>query len=85
MLGKPVICTDWHGVEDYVKDGVNGLFVKMRDADDLRDKMVRLSEDQKLHSRLSSGARDWAERNYDIPSARMQIDNIVTELTSSHP
>lgn len=82
MAGKPVICTDWVGVKDYVTDGVNGILVKMGDADDLRRKMLKLSNDKHLYARLSAGARNWSDKNA-VPSViQREIDGIVTSLTS---
>lgn len=83
MLGKPVICTNWHGVDDYVNDGVNGMLVNMRDVQDLRDTMVRLNDDGDLYSRLSAGANEWARQHCDLTIAREKIDDLVTTMTAS--
>ncbi len=85
LLGKPVICTDWMGIEDYVTDGVNGMCVRMGDAENLRAGMLELYKDRQLHDRLSAGAREWAARNCDISAAKSKIDNLVTTLTDPTP
>jgi glycosyltransferase involved in cell wall biosynthesis len=82
MTSKPVICTDWVGVEDYVTDGVNGILVKMGNADDLRREMLKLSNDKQLYARLSAGARNWSDKNADPLVIQREIDGIVTSLTS---
>jgi len=82
MLGKPVICTDWIGVKDYVIDGVNGMLVKMADANDLQRKMLRLFHGPELYSRLSAGASNWTERNANPSVLQQEIDALVTRLTA---
>ena len=84
MSGKPVICTDWIGVKDYVTNGVNGILVKMGDAADLRSKMIKLFYDSELYSHLSAGAYDWAKHNADPLVLQQEIDNLVTRLMYSN-
>lgn len=84
LLGKPVICTDWVGIADYVSDGINGMLVKMSDVKDLRTKMVELFENQQLRSRLSAGASLWARDNCDISAAQSKVDDLVTKLTAAN-
>ena len=45
-----------------VKNGVNGLIVKMKDGDDLADKIERLVVDKDLRSRMSAESRRLAEK-----------------------
>ena len=80
MLGKPTICTDWICAHDYVKDGDNGLFAKMKDAEDIRKKMLMLASDRKLYDKLCSGAHSWATHNTNPLVCQQIIDNLVTKL-----
>jgi len=82
ILGKPVICTDCTAVKDYIIDGYNGLLVNMRDAEDLRDKMLRLYGDRRLYESLSDGAKEWAIKNVVPEDFQVFMDKIVTELTT---
>jgi glycosyltransferase involved in cell wall biosynthesis len=82
MLGKPVICTDWIAVKDYVINDVNGLLVKMGNAEDLRNKMLKLFKDQKLYSCLSVGAQNWSKQHTDKLALQQSIDEVVTRLIS---
>lgn len=83
MLGKPVICTECTAVKDYIVDGYNGLLVNMRDAEDLRNKMLRLYGDRRLYDRLSYGVKKWASKNVVPEALQAHIDKIVTELTAN--
>jgi glycosyltransferase involved in cell wall biosynthesis len=83
MLGKPVICTDWVGVKDYITDGANGMLVKMADAYDLQRKMVRLFHDSEMYARLSVGAQVWSGKNADLSFLQQEIDKLVTQLIAS--
>lgn len=81
MLGKPVICTDWIAVRDYIVDGCNGLLVRMGDAENLKNKMLELYSDRRLYGELSHGAKEWAMKNILPGALQVRMDRIVTELT----
>jgi len=83
MLGKPVICTDCTAVKDYIIDGYSGLFVNFKDADGLRDKMLKLYNDRGLYDTLCSGAREWAVKNVVPVAFQSYIDKVVTELVTN--
>lgn len=82
MLGKPVICTDWIGIRDYVYDGQNGLLVKMKDSVDLKEKMLILASDRQLYKKLSEGAVKWAAENTRPEVLHERIDALLTQLIS---
>jgi glycosyltransferase involved in cell wall biosynthesis len=82
MLGRPIICTDCTAVKDYVVDGYNGLLVNIVDAENLRNKILRLYYDGKLYDKLSSGAKEWAVKNVTPEAFLAHMDKIVTALTA---
>lgn len=43
-IGRPIVATDAIGCRDAVDDGVNGLLCRVRDANDLAEKMQRMIE-----------------------------------------
>lgn len=46
--GLPVIATDLAGLQERIRDGVDGLLFKWNDVDDLRGKLEQLLNDQEL-------------------------------------
>jgi glycosyltransferase involved in cell wall biosynthesis len=82
MVGKPVICTDWIGAHDYILDGVNGLYVRMKDSEDLAEKITRLWNDNDLYGNLSAGAIRWAKEHASVEVQQRMIDDLVTTLVS---
>jgi len=54
--GRPVIAADNTGLLEMVTHGVNGLFFKTGDPEDLAKKMLQLAEDRTLLRRLARGA-----------------------------
>ena len=61
-LGRPVITTLTAGTEDYVVDGVTGVFVPPGNVDALRSAIQRVWNDAALAARLGSAARDAMSR-----------------------
>lgn len=60
--GLPVVATDTGGTKELVTDGVNGLIVKMKDADDLAEKIERLILNPEMESSMSLASRELAEK-----------------------
>jgi glycosyltransferase involved in cell wall biosynthesis len=60
--GRPVIATRWRSIPEVVEDGVSGLLVEPRDADDLARAMRSLCEDGEKMRHLAEGARRAAKR-----------------------
>lgn len=68
--GLPVFGTLIGGIEDYLKDGVNGYAVE-RDGADIAAKIAPVLEDPEALARLGSGARETARGyTWDIIAAR---------------
>lgn len=64
--GLPVVTTDAAGVTDIIQDGVNGIKVKIGDAEAMADAVIRVLDDEALGRRL--GAKAAADsKSYDWP------------------
>ena len=65
-MAKPIITTDNVGCRDVVDDGVNGYLCKVRNAEDLADKMemmLELSESER--AQMGKKGRDKMVREFD--------------------
>lgn len=56
--GLPVVATDTGGTKELVKNGINGLIVKMKDAGDLAEKIEKLITDENLRQKMALESRD---------------------------
>lgn len=59
--GLPLIATDTGGTRELVTDGVNGFIVKMKDSEDLADKIEILLKDADLRKKMGEASRKKAE------------------------
>ncbi|MBC8495619.1 glycosyltransferase, partial [archaeon] len=71
--GTPVIATRVGFVNDYIKDGENGLFFKKSDPFDLSKKLKILIEDSKLREQFGQRGRHaiLEEFSWDITAKRI--------------
>jgi glycosyltransferase involved in cell wall biosynthesis len=59
-LGKAVVTTRGASVEDYVRDGIEGLLVEPGDVEGYRRAVVRLATGDRLRGACEAAARDRA-------------------------
>jgi glycosyltransferase involved in cell wall biosynthesis len=59
--GLPIVATDTGGTKEMVQDGVNGLIVAMKDADDLAEKIERLILNSQECESMGIASRQRAE------------------------
>jgi len=64
-MAKAVIASDVTGCNEAVKDGYNGLLCKVKDANDLADKIKILLNDEALCARLGQNGRNWTVSEFD--------------------
>jgi len=68
--GLPVIAVREGGVQENVRDGVNGLLCEPGDPQSLADGIVRLLDDSALRKKLAANAVAWAsERSWEASLA----------------
>ena len=85
-MSHPIITTDSVGCREVVDDGVNGLLCRVRDADDLAEKMkqmLMLSEEERIG--MGRRGREKMEREFD---ERIVIDRyleVISELVVLAP
>ena len=77
-VGLPVIGFDYcPGVNELVKDGVNGFLVK--DVDEFADKLNTLIEDENLRKNMGAEARKIAEK-YAPDSIMQQWEDLMNSV-----
>ncbi|MDP3957380.1 MAG: glycosyltransferase family 4 protein [bacterium] len=59
--GLPIVTTETGGAKELVEEGVNGCMVKMKDADDLAEKLELFMSDEALRVRFGQASRKRAE------------------------
>ena len=80
-MGRPIIATDVTGCREVVEHGVNGYLCKVRDANDLAQKMkdmIKLSIDEKREMGLRG--REKMKRNFDEKVIVQQIVNRIENV-----
>ena len=65
-FGKPVIITRTRTTEEYMTDGLNGLFVEPGDPNALRAAIDLLRSDEGLQAKLAEGARKTYEERHSM-------------------
>lgn len=60
--GIPVMATDTGGTRELLSDGVNGFIVRMRDADDLAEKIEKMILKPELQQNMGEESRKLAEQ-----------------------
>lgn len=60
--GLPIVATNTGGTKELLTDGLNGLVVRMKDADDLADKIEKLILDGEKKKSMSMESRKLAEK-----------------------
>jgi glycosyltransferase involved in cell wall biosynthesis len=76
-MGKAVVCSRTQGQTDVVVDGVNGLYVKPADVDELRSALVSLLSDPGHTEELGRHARRYAVEQADLDLYVQRIAGVV--------
>ena len=65
-MGKPIVTTDAVGCREVVDDGVNGYLCRVRDAEDLAEKMLRMIElSPSARAAMGAAGRKKMELEFD--------------------
>ena len=79
--GLPVVSTPVGGIKDILVDGQNGLVVKPRNEQELREAIDRLLSDGVLRQRLGEAGRHTAVKNYTREIISDQYLALFNQLT----
>ena len=64
--GLPIIASAAPGIKDFIKNEQNGLLFPVQDHKALAQRILRLVNDEDMRTRLSRGARESFEKEYDM-------------------
>ncbi|MBN1354235.1 MAG: glycosyltransferase family 4 protein [Candidatus Omnitrophica bacterium] len=71
--GKPCIASSVGGVLSIIEDGVTGLLVPPKDADSLKEAMIRLLKDRAFSSLLARNGREFVIRKFSIEKMTEEV------------
>ena len=74
--GLPIIASDVRGLKDYITNEQNGLLFPAGDHKALAERILKLANDRKLRGKLSQGARESFEQEYDMRKNIKPLDLI---------
>lgn len=73
----PILTTDVPGPSEVVEDGISGILCRVKDPDDLADKMILLYDNAELRDSLSQAGFARAKQYFDRP---IMLNNILLDL-----
>ena len=78
-VGIPIITTDVPGPSEVIEDGISGILCRVKDSNDLADKMVLLYDNAPLRESFSKSGLQRAEKYFDRP---IMLKNILMDMNS---
>lgn len=79
-VGVPIITTDVPGPSEVVENGVSGILCRVRDPENLAEKMIALHNNKPLRDSLSKAGIARAERYFDRPIMLANIRKDMNEI-----
>jgi glycosyltransferase involved in cell wall biosynthesis len=84
QMGRAVIATKCHGVEDYIQHGVTGWLVEPESVEDLTQAIDTLWNDAELRNRLGKAAQQYAKENFSYEAAGVSLIRILDEVAQEY-
>lgn len=82
--GLPIIASDSPGLSTYIEQGYNGLLFPAEDHKKLAKCILQLAGDRSLVDRLSLGARESFEKEYDMRRNVKPLDTCIRKYIGVH-
>ena len=79
-VGIPIITTDVPGPSEVIEEHVSGVLVKVKDSEDLAEKMELLYKNSDLKESIVIAGRKRAEKYFDRP---IMLNNILIDLNKT--
>jgi glycosyltransferase involved in cell wall biosynthesis len=81
--GRPIVTADVPGCREVVRDGDNGLLVRVRDSVTLADALRRLLASQELRAAMGRRGRERAEQEFSLEGVIAQTIAVYDEATAA--
>lgn len=78
----PVVVTRKGGIPLAVKDGLNGLFIRPRNSNDIAEKVNRLLTDENLRNKMAKKARQIVEQKFSWEIIGKRFENIYEKFAN---
>ena len=80
--GKPVVCSNIYGVNEVIKNNINGCLYESRDKDGLYNALVNLLNNNNLLKNLTNGAQNTDLSKWSIELMVKKIDDLYNSELS---
>ncbi|MFH1283570.1 MAG: glycosyltransferase family 4 protein [bacterium] len=78
--GLSVVVTPVGALQEIIKDGVNGLFAKIGDPDDLKEKILFLAKNSELRKQIGDNNLALIKSKYNIVNMANQIAEVFDKI-----
>jgi glycosyltransferase involved in cell wall biosynthesis len=85
MRGKPVVGFDVGGVSAWLKDGLTGFAVEVKNVEEMSKKIYELIEDKELYNKISVSNRSFAIKNFNISKHVNTLVNTYDKALKNQP
>jgi glycosyltransferase involved in cell wall biosynthesis len=85
MRGKPVVGFDVGGVSTWLKDGLTGFAVEVKNVEEMSKKIYELIEDKELYNKISVSNRSFAIKNFNISKHVNTLVNTYDKALKNQP
>ena len=82
--GLPVIASNVPGLKEFILNGENGLLFPLGDYFALADHIIKLTTEEDLRTKLSYGARDSFNKDYDMLENIKSLDKLFKESITAN-
>ncbi len=82
-MGKTVAVSDIPTFRDFIEDGINGLFFRVSDPEDLAGKVISLMRDEDLRIRLGENARATAIERFGVDRMLDLTESLYMEVLNA--
>lgn len=76
-VNVPIITTDVPGPSEVIENNISGILCKVKDADDLSEKMILLYNNEELRDKFAKAGKERAEKYFDRP---IMLNNILLDM-----